>query len=64
MSPIQAYFIDCKMLTEDDVVEAGQNAGFDAGEVRAYISNQENLDAVKKAARVWADKGVEGLCNY
>ncbi|XP_025080181.1 uncharacterized protein LOC112555853 isoform X2 [Pomacea canaliculata] len=55
----KAYFVDGKMLTDDDVVDVGKQAGFEANEIRAYISKQENLDHVVRTAKSWADKGVE-----
>lgn len=48
------------MLTDDDVVDVGKQAGFEANEIQAYISKQENLDHVVRTAKSWADKGVEG----
>ncbi|KAK7499300.1 hypothetical protein BaRGS_00009560 [Batillaria attramentaria] len=57
----KAYFTDGSMLTADDVVSIGSEAGFDAKEVRAFINSEDNLEAVRKAAEAWSMKGVEGV---
>ncbi|KAK7090210.1 hypothetical protein V1264_010041 [Littorina saxatilis] len=57
----KAYFTDGKMLTEEDVVQVGQEAGFDPEEVRSFITDQEKLDAILQSALERSSKGVEGV---
>ena len=49
------------MLTEEDVVDVGQAAGFDGEEVRSHISNQDNLNDVYQAALKWSSRGTDGM---
>jgi predicted DsbA family dithiol-disulfide isomerase len=60
-SLFETYFVDGNVLTLDCVVLLGANAGLDSVKLKEYISNEDNLKAVREKAIMWSQRGVSGV---
>ncbi|XP_076454126.1 uncharacterized protein YwbO-like [Babylonia areolata] len=60
----KTHFTDGIMLSEETLVKIGTEAGYDTGEVRAYITDPENLENIRQASQENRSKMTGGVPTY
>lgn len=57
-------FTDAESLQEDTILSVAKECGFDLKQVKAYVSDENNLKNVMEKAMNWSAKGISGVPTF
>lgn len=57
---LQRCFSDAEPLQEETCLNVAKDCGLDVEKVKAFITDEKNLNATFNRAITWAEKGISG----